>query len=468
MLFNSFEFGLFLPSAIALYYLLKHRYRWIALLGLSCVFYMAFVPKYILILFLIILIDYSAAIGIERARLPAMRKALLGLSLTGNLGILALFKYYNWFLDNSAGLVRVAGYSLELSHLSWILPIGLSFHTFQSISYTIEVYRGRFKAERHLGVYANYVLFFPQLVAGPIERPYNLIPQLKEEHRFSYARAVAGLRLMLVGFLMKCVVADNLAATVAIAFQNPAEATPVGLVIGTIFFTFQIYCDFAGYSLIAIGSARILGIDLMNNFASPYLAQSIQEFWRRWHISLSTWFRDYLYIPMGGSRSRGITPYVTVLVVFIVSGLWHGANWTFVAWGALHGFYLICGRLLPIGSRWRLRSAFLAWAWTLTLVSFAWIFFRAATLGSAVFIVGRIFAVHQWHLVDVIAQLSRPEVDFGFLLIVALMVYERWRDRLAEPFVRYPSLRWATYYGAVVAIAILGKFEGRQFIYFQF
>ena len=313
-------------------YAVKHRFRWPLLLLFSCYFYMVFVPKYIFILFFLIIIDYVAGLMIEQAR-GWRRKTLLVASLVANIGMLSFFKYFNFAETEADRLCAFFGTGFHPAYLNVVLPIGLSFHTFQSMSYTIEVYRGKCRAERHLGIYALYVLFYPQMVAGPIERPQNLLPQFHAPVKFNPVNIFEGFELMLWGLFKKSVIADNLALLVDPAYNDPKAHVGWPMVLATYAFAFQIYCDFSGYTDIARGAARVLGYNLMLNFDRPYHAQSIIEFWRRWHISLSTWFRDYLYIPMGGNRVGKWRHYFNVLVVFLVSGLWHGASWAFVVWG---------------------------------------------------------------------------------------------------------------------------------------
>ena len=332
MLFNSINFIFFFIIVTFLYFALKHKYRWFLLLGSSCYFYMAFVPIYILILGFTIVIDYFAGIFLETSRGKKKRLFLLA-SLIANIGVLCIFKYYNFLNTNLSILLHGAGYQNPIPYLSILLPIGLSFHTFQAMSYTIEVYRGNQKAERNFGIYALYVMFYPQLVAGPIERPQNLIHQFYEKHTFDYSRVVAGLKLMLWGLFKKIVIADRLAIYVNAVYNNPTHHSGITLILATVFFAFQIYCDFSGYSDIAIGAAKIMGFKLMTNFNRPYFSRNISEFWKRWHISLSTWFKDYLYISLGGRRVSIPRWYFNLLFVFLVSGLWHGANWTFLIWG---------------------------------------------------------------------------------------------------------------------------------------
>ncbi|HVY75677.1 MAG TPA: MBOAT family O-acyltransferase, partial [Puia sp.] len=307
---------------------MNHKWQLAWLLVASCFFYAFLIPAYLLVLFLIIGIDYMAGRLIEQAK-GNSRKFFLFISIFSNLSILAVFKYHNFFVENINSISGHFSHSTQLfSYWYWALPVGLSFHTFQAMSYTIEVYRGNQKAEKNLNIYALYVMFYPQLVAGPIERPQNLLPQFHQTHRINYIGIIAGLKYMLRGFFMKVVVADRLAIYVDYVFRNASVHSRLALITATFFYSFQIYCDFAGYSLIALGTAKTLGFNLSVNFKQPYLASSARDFWRRWHITLSQWFRDYVYFPLGGDRVR-LTRYIfNIIVVFILSGLWHGANWT--------------------------------------------------------------------------------------------------------------------------------------------
>ena len=312
---------------------------------------MAFVPVYILILGFTIIIDYFAGILLEKTDGKNRRYWLIA-SLVANIGVLAVFKYYNFLNNNLSELLSSLGYQNTIHNLNILLPIGLSFHTFQAMSYTIEVYRGRQKAERHFGIYALYVMFYPQLVAGPIERPQNLLHQFYEKHEFDCNRVVEGLKIILWGLFMKIVIADRIAIYVNAVYNNSEQHSGKSLALATVFFAFQIYCDFAGYSNIAIGTAKVMGFKLMTNFNRPYFSRSISEFWKRWHISLSTWFRDYLYISLGGNRVSIPRWYLNLFLVFTISGLWHGANWTYIIWGSLNGFYLV---FAIITEKWRKR-----------------------------------------------------------------------------------------------------------------
>src|SRR3989339_1447668 len=340
MLFNSLQFCVFFPVVTLLYFFLPHRFRWMLLLAASCLFYMAFIPYYICILLVTTLVDYFVAIQLEKYE-GARRRFLIASSIVVNVGFLAFFKYFNFINTNISEFARLIHWNYSIENLAIILPIGLSFHTFQAMGYTIDVYRRQQKPERHFGIFALYVMFYPQLVAGPIERSQNLIHQFYEKHVPDYARIASGLKLMLWGLFKKVVIADRVAVVVNQVYNNPHDYSGLPFVIATVFFAFQIYCDFSGYSDIAVGAAEVMGFKLMKNFNRPYFSKSIAEFWKRWHISLSTWFRDYLYIPLGGSRTTAARWQFNLFITFLVSGLWHGANWTFVIWGALNGFYLV-------------------------------------------------------------------------------------------------------------------------------
>jgi D-alanyl-lipoteichoic acid acyltransferase DltB (MBOAT superfamily) len=479
MLFNSLAFAVYFPLVVSLYFVLPQRWRTHWLLVASCVFYMAFIPAYILILAVTIVIDYIAGIYIERQQ-GGKRKLLLGVSIASTCIVLCVFKYLDFFANT---FVTVAGwFGQELSPVitGIVLPIGLSFHTFQSLSYVVEVYRGHQKAEHNFVVYATYVMFFPQLVAGPIERPQNMLHQLWESHHFRYLDVTAGLKRMAWGFFKKLVVADRLAIYVNDVYARPAAFNGLQLTLATVFFAYQIYCDFSGYSDIAIGSAQVMGFRLMENFDRPYGSRSISEFWRRWHISLSTWFKDYVYIPLGGNRVSIRRYAVNLLITFGVSGLWHGAKWTYVCWGLLNGLYLLAGsltkgwreRLLSragLDTRNPLRRALMT-ATTFLLICVAWILFRSQNLGDAVYILGHLTT--GWHL----SAVSTPhfllrQMPAALLGILALEAGQLWQSRAPSR----PSLqgwplpaRWAAYATFVLAILVLGVYRGTEFIYFQF
>jgi alginate O-acetyltransferase complex protein AlgI len=479
MLFNSIHFAAFFPVVTMLYFFLPHRARWLLLLVASCVFYMAFIPAYILVLFFTILIDYFAGIYIERTS-GALRKQLLILSIANTCLVLFVFKYIGFFNHNLETLANIIGWNYPIQALSIILPVGLSFHTFQSLSYVIEVYRGHQKAERHLGIYSLYVMFYPQLVAGPIERPQNLLHQFREEKSFDHANLTSGLKLMAWGFFKKVVIADRLAIYVNAVYDEPTQFGGPVLVLATVAFAYQIYCDFSGYSDIAIGAARVMGFNLMKNFDAPYFSQSIAEFWKRWHISLSTWFRDYLYIPLGGNRvSRGKI-YRNILITFAVSGLWHGANWTYIVWGGLNGVYLIVG-LVSTGWKTRLRELMGLSGNSLVLVGcrvittfscicVAWIFFRSNSLSDAWYIVNHLTS--GWTGPQ---QKVRVFSDFDRVVAIgAIAVLEsvQWMQQTAKDGRRPVQLpayfKWPAYYCLLFTILVFGVFDTTQFIYFQF
>lgn len=508
MLFNSFHFLIFFPVVTTLYFLLPHRFRWGLLLAASCYFYMAFIPKYILILFITITVDYFAGIGLEATQ-GRKKKWILLASILANVGMLGFFKYFNFANENIAAFANFIDWNYPIENLSIILPIGLSFHTFQSLSYTIEVYRGHQKAERHYGYLALYVLFYPQLVAGPIERPQNILHQLHEEHRFEYQRVTDGLKWMAWGMFKKVVIADRMALFVNPIYDSPTGHDGPALVFATLAFAIQIYCDFSGYSDIAFGSAQVMGIKLMKNFQHPYFAKSISEFWRRWHISLSTWFRDYVYIPLGGNRAGVRRVILNLLITFLLSGLWHGANWTFAIWGGLHGLFVALNHFIE--PRWiRLRESGFAKRFspaldalsllsTVGLVCFAWIFFRASTLSDAFYITTHLFSgwttfVSQffrltqegiragfWGFVsglfaslNSITELTRSEIALSVIALIFLLYIEIKQHRgdfLARFNLKQPAIRHVSYSLLIVIILALGTlYTGveQAFIYFQF
>jgi D-alanyl-lipoteichoic acid acyltransferase DltB (MBOAT superfamily) len=488
VLFNSLQFLLFFPTVTALYFALPHRSRWSMLLVASCIFYAAFIPKYLVILGVTILIDYVAGVWLDTPGVsPHKRRWILACSIASTCVVLFVFKYFNFFNDSAAAIARFFGWKYAVSNLSLILPIGLSFHTFQSLSYVIEVYRGNQKAERHFGIYALYVMFYPQLVAGPIERPQNLLHQFRERHAFDHRRVVDGLSLMLWGLFKKVVIADRLAIAVNEVYGHPQRYTGVPLIVATVFFAFQIYCDFSGYSDVAIGSAQVMGFRLMDNFNRPYAATSIAEFWKRWHISLSTWFRDYFYIPLGGNRRGKARWWMNLMLTFIVSGLWHGASWTFVAWGALNGLYLVCSlwtqslrqavtRALGLDRIPRLHQL-LRIGITFSLVCVSWVFFRAANLGDAAYIVA--------HLARGLVSGLSPASGYGIrqmgldkaqlaIALVSLLILESVHLVQRHGSIRHmlrdrPAwTRAGLAYALAFMILAFGEFTRTQFIYFQF
>jgi D-alanyl-lipoteichoic acid acyltransferase DltB (MBOAT superfamily) len=484
MLFNSFQFLIFFPVVVTVFFALPDRWRNIFLLIASYYFYMCWRPAYIIVIWFITILDYWAGMKIEEAQDDRVRRFFLGLSIVGNFGLLFVFKYFNFFggtINQALRPLRLFG-DIPLLHL--MLPIGLSFHTFQAVSYTIEVYRRRVPAQRNLLHYALYVAFFPQMVAGPIERPYHLLPQFKKHKRVEFEAVRFGLELAMWGFFKKVVIADRLAAMVNTVYQSPKTFSGPLLTLATVFFAIQIYCDFSGYSDIAIGCARIMGFDLMTNFRQPYFAQSIEEFWHRWHISLSTWFRDYLYIPLGGNRVSDARWCANILIVFTVSGLWHGANWTFVAWGALHGIFYLVGnatsearesiaRMLGDLNMPRLRQA-RRMLFTFGLTTIAWVFFRANSLGDATYVLTHFFRIGNFRLADL--NLFSIGIDRSDLLIATVMIgvvgLVDWQlansDGIARKIWNVKPLRWSLYYACLYSIVFFGVFEHLEFIYFRF
>ena len=440
---------------------------------------MFFKPIYVFILFFTIIIDYWAGITIESAE-AKHKKTFLIASLIANIGVLCVFKYYNFLNENFNGLLSVLNTHYTSPYLKILLPIGLSFHTFQAMSYTIEVYRGNQKAEKHFGIYALYVMFFPQLVAGPIERPQNLIHQFYEKHEYNYENVVSGLQQILWGLFKKVVIADRLSIVVNYVYNDHLQYKGTPLLIAILFFSFQIYCDFSGYSDIAIGTARVMGFKLMDNFNKPYFAQSISEFWRKWHISLSTWFKDYLYIPLGGNRTIKWRWYYNLFITFLISGLWHGANWTFIVWGALHGIYQIA----DIQTK-NLRNVFFAnWGFkedgkikqalnvftTFILVTFAWIFFRARDFDQAAYFFKNMFVLNGTSNF-LVNPFLKYNVMIGFTGILFLLIVEKFqRDNRIDSFISKMGyyLRWTFYTAIVYFIINFGVYGDNQFIYFQF
>ncbi len=415
----------------------------------------------------------------EKRENRLIRRLFLILSLCSNLGLLFLFKYYTFFSQSLLALFDQFNIFYDLPAFDFLLPVGISFYTFQTLSYTIDVYRGKRKAEKHLGIFALYVAFFPQLVAGPIERSTRLLPQLFEKKKFDYQRVSDGLKLMLWGFFKKVVIADRLAIMVDTVYNQPHEYSGIPLLVATWFFAFQIYCDFSGYSDIAIGAAQVMGYNLMDNFKRPYFSKNISEFWKRWHISLSSWFKDYLYVSIGGNRVKKWRWYSNLMIVFLVSGLWHGADWTFVIWGGLHGAYLIFS-ILTTKMRYRLISLFrlhdhpfclkcIQVFTTFHLVLFGWIFFRANNLFDALYIVKNIFKGPNWHHYTI--GLNQSEFVIALLSILFMeSVHLMQRHRRMRRFLnnKPKALRWSIYIVVLISILMFGVFSNQEFIYFQF
>ena len=409
------------------------------------------------------------------------KKKYLIISVLVNLGVLAGFKYLTFFSQSINDLFNILGINAGLPIYQILLPVGISFYTFQTMSYTIDVYRGKIPAEKHFGIFAVYVSFFPQLVAGPIERATNLLPQFKKEQKPDYERIINGLKLMLWGFFKKVVIADRLAIVVNTVYADPTGYSSTALIIATIFFAYQIYCDFSGYSDIAIGVAQVMGFNLMDNFKRPYFSKSIREFWKRWHISLSSWFQDYLYIPLGGNRVAIPRWYFNLFIVFLISGLWHGANWTFVAWGALHGIYLIIG-IATTKTRKKIQEKTgitkypklltgIKIATVFALVNIGWILFRAQSISDAWYIITHLFTNIILDKSAVSLGISLSALIINILLILILELFhliQEHKGMRAFLSTKPRWLRWSAYITIIILIIAFGMYEVSEFIYFQF
>jgi D-alanyl-lipoteichoic acid acyltransferase DltB (MBOAT superfamily) len=502
MLFNSFQFLIFYLVLFPIYFALPPSRRWMLLLAASLYFYAAYAPINMLLLMITLIVDYLAGRGMERAESRSSRLAIVGISLATNLGILFTYKYLGFVVDSinaalsSLGLplfdpsVIVRFFNAVLGPLGLplvddyhlALPVGISFYTFQSMSYVLDAYRRDVKVERNPLIYFTYVTFFPQLVAGPIERADNLLPQFHRTTRFEFERIRQGLQIALWGMFKKVVIADSISSVVNTVYADPERFSGPSLFVATLFFAIQIYCDFSGYSDIAIGVAKMLGFDLMTNFKQPYLARSIADFWQRWHISLTTWFRDYVYIPLGGNRVSPGKWARNVAIVFLLSGIWHGANWTFVIWGGLHAIYFLIGRFTE-GTRARLITIlrlrwipglvpFLEWALTMLMVLVGWVFFRAANVGQAVYVTTHMFDFRRFPVAELFELgLPRFEMTLAFAWIIVLMAVDYCliaRPRWAVALWRVPLARHVAYQLLFWGIAFFGVFERVEFIYFAF
>lgn len=427
MLFNSIAFLLFFPILCALYFCIpasQLRLRNLLLLVASYYFYMNWDPAYALLLLTSTVITYLAALGIGYFKEKRKKKICLVSSLVLNLAILFLFKYFNFLAMNIETALQASGLAVNMPKFALLLPVGISFYTFQALGYSIDVYRGTVKIERDFPTYALFVSFFPQLVAGPIERSQNLLPQFKQQHRFDYDAVMSGVKLMVWGYFMKLVLADRCGIYVDTIFNNVDKHNGGSYLVASLLFPFQIYGDFAGYSLIAIGVARVLGFRLMENFHRPYFACTIGEFWHRWHISLSTWFKDYVYIPLGGNRVGKLRNYFNLLITFVVSGIWHGANWTFLCWGTIHGILLCIEKAFGISKqKYTGAKKSFHWAATFVLVCFAWILFRANNLSDAVSVVTGIFT-----------NLGTPKPEYANFIAIGLAMTVLLTKEFADEF----------------------------------
>jgi alginate O-acetyltransferase complex protein AlgI len=486
MLFNSIDFALFLPVVFALYWSLARyglRAQNLLIVVASYVFYGWWDWRFLSLIAFSTLLDFGIGYMLGKEERVSRRKLLLAASIGINLGLLGFFKYFNFFLDNFVTAFTVLGMPIQVGMLNVLLPVGISFYTFQTLSYSIDVYRRQLEPTRDPVAFAAYVSFFPQLVAGPIERATNLLPQFQRPRTFDYAKAVDGLRQMLWGMFKKVVIADNCAEYANLIFNNSADYSGATLALGAALFAFQIYGDFSGYSDIAIGCSRLFGFDLMRNFAFPYFSRDIAEFWRRWHISLSTWFRDYLYIPLGGSRGGTRTKVRNTFIIFLVSGFWHGANWTFIFWGLLHALFFLplllasknrdhltpvaLGRVLPS------LDELIRMLGTFAMVCTAWIFFRAEDLGHAGTYIADLFSglLSKQGYVDAL-NLLYWQLGARLPLLLMVFIICEWLGRDQDHALRVvrdrsPILRYGAYYILIFAILLMGG-DSESFIYFQF
>ncbi len=485
MTFNSWEFLVFYPIVLLLWFVLPKVLRMPMLLLASYVFYMFYQPSLIVLILGTTLVSWLMSRLIEKTQSPKKKKLALAITLTVCLGVLFFYKYFDFLLGSVAGIVELFGGEPSFVTLNLILPVGISFYTFQTLSYVIDVYRGNIKTEPNFFYYALFVSFFPQLVAGPIERPENLLPQLKAAPKWNKADFIRGSKYMLLGFFKKICVADLLAQYVNSVYNAPEKASGLGVIIATVFFALQIYCDFSGYTDIATGCARIMGIRLMKNFDHPYSATTITEFWSRWHISLSSWFKDYLYIPLGGNRCGRVRHLFNLFVVFLVSGLWHGAAWTFVLWGALHAVYRVISEI-SIKPRRRLlerlgvaedskRVRYIRRINTFLLVLFAWLFFRANTVSDAFLLISKIFTggfsisatLDLMNLSLVSILLVVFSVSSLFLMDRAL-VYEEDRTDGSDALTENCAFIYIAWCVLFVWLLLLSRDMISSFIYFQF
>lgn len=495
MLFNSLEFLVFLPITFALFWLFPNRYRWIPALAASYYFYMYWNPKLVFLILFTTVVSYVCGVMLEKHKENAKAKKLIvAVTLTACLGVLLFFKYFNFLYNTAFDIITVFGGRGPAGYFSIMLPVGISFYTFQTASYVIDIYRGTVKAERHFGYFALFVTFFPQLVAGPIERPGDLLPQLRAEKDIRKLDYVGAFRFMLVGFFKKIAVADAIGVIVNATYENVAEANGLSALIATLLFAVQIYCDFSGYSDIAVGCAKLFGVQLSENFHTPYAATSIKEFWNRWHRSLSGWLRDYIYFPLGGSRVKQGRWIFNIFTVFFISGLWHGASYNFIIWGLLHAAFQVIGKftLTPRNKFWAKLGqspdgklvTYLRRVGNFALVTFAWIFFRADTPRDAISIIGKIFTDYSFssaYLTESIAKtsLTLPIALYIAFALVMLLFMEKLKypkelgvEKLGEKR-RNGVLRFSAYLAMIwcvvaVWIVLQAADVGSSFIYFQF
>ncbi len=483
MLFNSLKFIIFFAAAIPLYYLVPKKTQWPFVLAASLIFYMSWRPELIFLLLGVTLINFTGGILIETAAEKRIKKRWLVLALVLDFGILAVFKYLAFISDGFKCLYELTGREYPIKSISIILPAGISFYTFQAAGYLIDIYRGESKSEKNFLKFAAFMSFFPQIIAGPIERWHLMECQLFKPHKIKAENISMGLKIMLWGYFKKIVIADRLNILVNTVFSNPHEFEGLALIIAALCFTVQIYCDFSGYSDIARGCARTMGIELINNFDRPYFATSIRDFWRRWHISLSSWFRDYLYIPLGGNRVSIPRHWLNFMITFMASGLWHGASMTFVVWGALHGVYQVIGNIkYRIFGKPKFKfflTDFISMLITFLLVAFAWIFFKAGSISDGIYIASHLFdnissVTNAQYVYEVLNSLGLGLFELvlmaGAVLYLIVCEIISYKYEINELMSRLPFvIRFAFYYVTAVIIAAMGVFSsGGEFIYFQF
>lgn len=494
MLFNSLDFLIFFPIVVLVYFIIPKKIRYVWLLIASYYFYMCWNAQYALLIGVSTLITYLSGLFLWKLNSVPLKKLVVAISFISNLGILVFYKYFDFILDNINVVLSKMNAQIVDNPFDILLPVGISFYTFQALSYTVDVYRKDIEAERNPLKYALFVSFFPQLVAGPIERSKNLLNQMKNIENikvWNYDRVANGVVLMVWGLFQKMVIADRISIFVDAVYDKLYVVGSIETIFAAIGFSIQIYCDFAAYSTIAIGAAKVMGVELMENFDTPYFAASIKEFWRRWHISLSTWFRDYLYIPMGGNRKGTLRKYFNLMVTFLVSGLWHGASWNYVIWGGLHGFYQIIGEVLaPVRKKiiklCQVNEKVFSFKFgqilfTFSLTTLTWVFFRAETLKEALYFFERMFT--RWNPWVFFNEglynygLDRVEVNILFVALIVMFLVEilkYLKNKVISDFLMEQNLwfRWVVVIGMVVAILVYGQygiaFDSNQFIYFQF
>lgn len=469
MLFNSIHFLFFLPPVVVAYFLLPNKWRWVLLLCASYYFYAVWEASYTIILVFSTVVDYISGWAIYKTKSAKRKLIFLCLSLLVNLGLLFVYKYANFVFSTYNSLANIFDTQPITTTFNLLLPVGISFYTFKSLSYIIDIYRGETKPEKNFGIFALYVSFFPALIAGPIDRAKHLLPQLTKSYSFDYDRVKNGLILALWGMFKKVVIADRLALFADTVYSSPQSFTGMPLVIGTVFYSFQIYCDFSGYSDIALGIAKVFGINLTLNFKRPYFAGSISEFWDRWHISLTSWFKQYVFIPLGGSRVVFTRRLFNILIVFLISGLWHGANWTFVIWGAFHGglivFSLVLGHKFSLNLR---LPHFVKVLSTFILVTFGWVFFRARSISEAFYVITNMLTDWKSSALDLgqgTNQLNIALISIALLLIVE---FAQEKKLFAKVFTDSPIyVRWSIYLVLMISLVFLGE-SSKKFIYFTF